>query len=107
MHKTFIAGAGTIGTLIATLLVNCGDYEVYLVDTNISHLTLPAYKNLHLFQLDVKDSQQLKQFLLSNNITIAISSLPFFYNILVANVASELNLHYFDLTEDINVSSEV
>ncbi|MBA2654626.1 MAG: saccharopine dehydrogenase NADP-binding domain-containing protein [Gammaproteobacteria bacterium] len=107
MHKTFIAGAGTIGTLIAALLVNSGGYEVYLVDNNLSHLSLPPYKNLHLHQLDVKDSEQLKQYLLDNEIEITISSLPYFHNMFIANAAAELNLNYFDLTEDINVAAEV
>lgn len=107
MHKTLIAGAGTIGSLIAALLVNSGAYEIYLVDNNIAHLSLASHKNLHVHQLDVKDKEQLKQYVISNNIEVLISSLPYFYNIFIANIAAELDLHYFDLTEDINVAAEV
>jgi saccharopine dehydrogenase-like NADP-dependent oxidoreductase len=107
MRKTFVAGAGTIGTLITSLLVNSGDYDVYLVDSNVAHLNLPEHANLHINQLNVTDTDQLKRYLQANNIEITISSLPYFYNIFVANMAAELNLHYFDLTEDVNVASEV
>jgi saccharopine dehydrogenase-like NADP-dependent oxidoreductase len=107
MFKTLIAGAGTIGSLIATLLVHTNEYEVFLVDNNISYLNLASHPNLHITQLDVTDSEQLKQYLQTNAIEITISSLPYFSNVFVAKIAAELNLHYFDLTEDIAVSAEV
>jgi saccharopine dehydrogenase-like NADP-dependent oxidoreductase len=107
MYRALIAGAGTIGTLIATLLVRSNDYEVFLVDANVSHLSLPESANLHLHQLDVTDSTQLKHYVKTHGITIAIAALPYFYNLYVANMAALLNLFYFDLTEDISVASEV
>jgi saccharopine dehydrogenase-like NADP-dependent oxidoreductase len=107
MYKTFVAGAGIIGTLIATLLANSGDYEVFLVDKDITHLNLPTYKNLSIHQLDVTDSEQLNQFIQLNHIEITISSLPFFHNIFIATAAALFHLHYFDLTEDIYVADQV
>ncbi len=107
MHKTLVAGAGTIGKLIASLLITSQDYEVYLVDINIDHLALPDYANLHINQLDVSNTPHLRAYLQDNGIEFTISSLPYFYNIFIANVSADLNLYYFDLTEDINVVSEV
>lgn len=107
MIKTLVAGAGTIGTLICSLLVDSGDYEVYLVDVNVSHLNLPPHPHLHIEQLDVTNSDHLKQYLTKNAISVTIASLPYNYNLYLARVAAELNLYYFDLTEDIGVSGEV
>lgn len=107
MHKTFIAGAGTIGSLIALRLADSGDYDVYLVDNSISHLSLPNFENLHVAQLDVTNEAQLKAYLQSNSIQITISSLPYFLNKHVAKLASELHLYYFDLTEDVKATEEV
>lgn len=107
MIKTLIAGAGTIGTLIGLLLMDSGDYEVFLVDNNISHLNLPQDSKLHIDQLDVSDSHRLKDYLSRNKIEAVISSLPYFYNIFMAKAAADLGLYYFDLTEDIRTTEEV
>lgn len=107
MIKTMIAGAGTIGTLICSLLVNSGDYEVYLVDNNVSHLNLPPHEHLHIESLDVTDARRLRSYLRQNEITVTISSLPFFYNVGVAEAAAELDINYFDLTEDVAVTEAI
>lgn len=107
MIKTLIAGAGTIGSLTALLLADSRDYEVFLVDNNISHLNLPPISNLHIDSLDVTDNTRLKEYLTRNAIEVTISSLPYFNNIFVAKAAGDLDLYYFDLTEDINVTKEV
>jgi saccharopine dehydrogenase-like NADP-dependent oxidoreductase len=72
MFKTLIAGAGTIGSLIATLLVHTNEYEIFLVDNNISYLNLASHPNLHVSQLDVTDSEQLKQYIQTNAIEVTI-----------------------------------
>lgn len=107
MRKTLIAGAGTIGRLIASLLVNSGDYEVFLVDNNLAHLNFLEHTHLHLDQLDVTVQKQLVDYLCANQIEIVISSLPYAYNLFVAEAASSLDLYYFDLTEDVAVAAEV
>jgi saccharopine dehydrogenase-like NADP-dependent oxidoreductase len=107
MLKALVAGAGTIGSLIAILLVNSKDYEVFLIDNQISHLNLRATDNLHLDKLDVTDSQKLKNYLEVNKIEVVISSLPYFNNLYVAKMAAWLNLNYFDLTEDVGVVTKV
>lgn len=107
MHKVFIAGAGTIGTLIATLLSHTDDYDVYLVDKDVAHIKLPAHSNLHLFQLDVSNQAEVENFLKEHQIEVTISSLPYFHNLFIAKAASKLDLYYFDLTEDITVTAQV
>lgn len=107
MHRTLIAGAGTIGSLIASILVNSGDYDVYLVDNNIAHINLPSHPNLCIDQLDVTNASKLRDYLRHNQIEITIASLPYFYNTYIANAAADLNLYYFDLTEDVAVAAKV
>ncbi len=107
MYKTFVAGAGRIGSLIASLLANSKDYEVYLVDKVIPNAPLPNLKNLHFTELDISDSQKLNKYLKQNQIEITIASLPYFNNLYIAKAACDLDLHYFDLTEDIAISEQV
>lgn len=107
MIRTLVAGAGTIGTLICSLLVNSGDYEVFLIDVQVDHLQLPKHPHLHTAELDVSDAPRLKEFLIEKQISVIISSLPYYFNIGVASVAGELDINYFDLTEDVAVTAEI
>lgn len=107
MYKALIAGAGNIGTLIATLLVHSDDYAIFLVDNNIDHLRLPEHERLHIAALDVANEQKLIAYLTAHQIDVIISSLPYYYNLYVAKAAAKLGLHYFDLTEDIEVTAQV
>lgn len=111
MHKILIVGAGKIGSLIAVLLANTNDYQVFLADINIDN---PALKNvtakssnLQLIQLDAKNHQQLSDFLKKNSMQAIVSSLPYYCNIAIAQIAQEFKLNYFDLTEDTQVAATV
>lgn len=111
MYKVMISGAGKIGSLIACLLADSGDYEVHLADldfsgTDVARLleVMPAIKTV---ALDVQDQNSIQSYLLENNIISVISSLPYFLNIHVAKAAKEAKAHYFDLTEDTAVTEAV
>lgn len=110
MQKVLVAGAGKIGTLVAVLLANAGDYQVLLADTkresSDSYLHNEA-GTLRRVILDVTQPDKVKQLIKKESIQIVVACLPFFYNIELANLAKTLNLHYFDLTEDIYVSDTV
>lgn len=45
MHHVLIAGAGKIGSLIACLLVESGDYQVYLADKHFDGVDIFRLKN--------------------------------------------------------------
>lgn len=111
MHKVLITGAGKIGSLIAVLLANSNDYHVYLSDINIDnpYLQRIAAKthNLELIKLDAQNMDEMRDYLRNNKVETIVSSLPFFCNILIAQLAQEFNLNYFDLTEDTHVTSKV
>lgn len=110
MHKIIVAGAGKIGALISTLFLDSGDYQVSLLDTDFSGhdaRRLEESSLLHKVVVDVSDEKKLNEFLRDNPHEAIVSSLPFYCNPTVAKCAREFNLHYFDLTEDTEVTAAV
>ncbi|MBA2655889.1 MAG: saccharopine dehydrogenase NADP-binding domain-containing protein [Tatlockia sp.] len=111
MYDVMITGAGKIGSLIACLLADSGDYNIHLADlkfegADVSRL-LQTIPEINTVALDVMDLESTKAYMLDNKIIAVISSLPFYLNIHVAIAAKAAKAHYFDLTEDIKVTEEV
>ncbi|STX42422.1 L-lysine dehydrogenase [Legionella donaldsonii] len=111
MYNVMITGAGKIGSLIACLLADSGDYQVHLADvefsgTDVTRL-LQAMPEIKTIALDVKDQESTQAYLQKNNIIAVISSLPYFLNTHVAKAAKAAKAHYFDLTEDTSVTEAV
>lgn len=110
MHKVLVMGAGKIGSLITYLLSQSNDYSVILADVaeknpHIQRLQeLPQFKYV---QLDARDERALNDFIKANPVDAVISSLPFYCNTTIAKMAAEHNLHYFDLTEDVETTKTV
>lgn len=111
MHSLMVTGAGKIGSLIACLLADSGDYQVHLADldfsgSDVSRLlkVLPQIKTV---TLDVTDEASTNAYLQTNHITAIVSSLPFYLNIYVARAAKNAKAHYFDLTEDTVVTAAI
>jgi saccharopine dehydrogenase-like NADP-dependent oxidoreductase len=111
MQKVLILGAGKIGALISGLLAECGDYEVDVADVNPaaarSVVDAHALPNLHAHSFDARDPALLETHLRSRPADAIISSLPFYCNVGVAEVAKKVGAHYFDLTEDVAVTRAV
>lgn len=111
MYNVLVAGAGKIGSLIACLLVDSGDYDVHLADIDFSGSDsvrlLTALPQIKTVALDVEDEQATKDYLSKHSITAVVSSLPYFLNIHVARAAKAAGAHYFDLTEDTSVTQAV
>ncbi len=111
MHRVLVAGAGKIGSLIATLLSTSNDYHVFLSDINIDTPILKRLfdkaPNLELVKLDAQNPTAVAEFLRKNPVDTVASSLPFYCNIEIAKLAKEFNLNYFDLTEDTHTASTV
>lgn len=111
MHKVVVAGAGKIGSLIARLLANSGDYAIHLVDSR--HESFSYDENTgqpHSFEtavFDVTDAQQFDRYLKDQQIEAVISCLPYPCNVNVATLAKANHAHYFDLTEDTQVSKAI
>jgi len=111
MHRVLVLGAGKIGSLLSGLLAASGDYQVDLADNNgqaaqavAAGHKLPAIKP---HQVNASDKVALEAHLKAHPADAVISSLPYFCNPPVAEVARKFGLHYFDLTEDVEVTRAV
>ena len=111
MHKVLILGAGKIGALISGLLAESGDYEVTLgdVDASAAEAVVKAHgsANLRAVALDASNAQALDHHFSVHKPHAVISSLPYYCNPAVAKAARKGNAHYFDLTEDVEVTKAV
>ncbi|MFK8053677.1 MAG: saccharopine dehydrogenase family protein [Woeseiaceae bacterium] len=111
MQKVLILGAGKIGALISGLLGDSGSYDVQIADSDKSAAVNVAKKhnmdNVHGFAIDATDKTALTAHVDAHKPVALISSLPFYCNPVVAEVAREKGLHYFDLTEDVAVTESV
>jgi len=111
MQDILVLGAGKIGVLISGLLAESGDYRVQLCDSQPSAAADVASahgnKNIIAFEFDASDKATLSEHVREHKPVAVVSSLPYFCNVAVAEVAREEDLHYFDLTEDVAVTEAV
>lgn len=109
MHEILVAGAGKIGMLVAVLLASTKDYEIHIVDLTHKSFNLrdSIASNIKQITLDVANKEALSTYIKQNHIKTIISCLPYFCNVPLAMLARESNLHYFDLTEDVEVSAKI
>jgi len=111
MHRVLVLGAGKIGSLLSGLLATSGDYQVDVGDVNAhaAQAVAAGYKltSIKAHQVDATSKETLEKHLKAHGVDAVISSLPYFCNPPVAEVARKLKLHYFDLTEDVEVTRAV
>ena len=95
-----VVGAGKIGSTIATMLAETGDYRVTLVDRSavqFSALDLPA--GVATRELDIAEPGALEAVLAGK--FAVLSAAPFHLTTRIAEAASAAGVHYLDLTEDV------
>jgi saccharopine dehydrogenase-like NADP-dependent oxidoreductase len=111
MHRVLILGDGKIGALIAGLLAESDAYEVQLADVDGAAAEGVARAHgsprLKSYTLDVAGPTLLTRHLFAHPVDAVISSLPFYCNVAVAEAALAAGFHYFDLTEDVDVTRAV
>jgi saccharopine dehydrogenase-like NADP-dependent oxidoreductase len=111
MPKVLILGAGKIGSLISGLLAESGSYEVHLADVSgeAAKAVVEAHRlpHLHAHKLDASDATALDAHLKKHPVDAVISGLPYYCNVAVATAARRAGIHYFDLTEDVEVTRAV
>jgi saccharopine dehydrogenase-like NADP-dependent oxidoreductase len=111
MHKALILGAGKIGTLISGLLAESGSYEVELGDVSAEQAQAVTQAHglpgLKAHQVDASNAASLARQLKAHPVDAVISSLPYYCNVGVAEAARQAGAHYFDLTEDVEVTRNV
>jgi len=93
IKKIAVLGLGKVGSLVATLLSS--KYEVVGMDQVQPDEKLPFSVETG----DVSNDATMREFLKDKQ--AVVSCLPYFLNINLAKIASEMGVHYFDLTEDV------
>ena len=111
MYRVLVLGAGKIGSLVACLLSQQGNYEVHLGDVNLDgskHLVDElGLQRVTPCLLDVRHPDSVSAYLSVHPVDAIISSLPYYCNPTVAGLALTHGAHYFDLTEDIEVTNQI
>ncbi len=111
MPQVLILGSGKIGALIAGLLGESGDYTVQLADRDgdASAAVVKAHglDAIRPFSIDGTDAAALTSHIAKHSVDAVVSALPFFHNPLVAQAARATGIHYFDLTEDVEVTRQI
>lgn len=109
MNRILIAGAGHIGSTVGHLLAKTGEYEIILADQTLQtiHPELKSMDNIHLEVLDLMDEKSVTNLIKSKKIEAILSCLPYFCNQKIAKIAHDCDIHYFDTTEDIEVTAYV
>jgi saccharopine dehydrogenase-like NADP-dependent oxidoreductase len=110
MTRVLMLGAGKVGSLIACLLSETGDYRLYVGDSDkdaVRRAEELACRNLTAHNIDALDRMALESFLKSEPIDAVVSCLPYYCNFTVAEMAHKFGLHYFDLTEDVEVARHI
>jgi saccharopine dehydrogenase-like NADP-dependent oxidoreductase len=111
MNKVLVLGAGKIGALISGLLAESGAYQVQLADVDETAAAGVArahgLASIQAVRLDATDGAALQAYLAAHPVLAVVSSLPFHCNTAVAGAARNTGIHYFDLTEDVEVTRQV
>ena len=106
LYPVLLLGAGKIGSAVARLLADCGDYDVLVGDVDERALArLDGQERLSTLKLDVTSPAALRKVVAGRK--AVLSALSFDMNVAVANAALEGAASYFDLTEDVDTTKAV
>lgn len=105
MTDVVLLGAGKIGRMIARFLADTGDYRVRLADVDAESLARFKHPNIETKHVDAGNAISLADAM--HGRSVVISALSFKLNPLIAEVAADLGLSYFDLTEDVETTRRV
>jgi len=110
-QRVAVLGSGKIGELVATMLADAGDYHIVLADADearLRALPLPwATKRIEAVGLDAQNRAATANLFREKRVGAVVSCLPYYLNVEVATAAREAGIHYFDLTEDVEVTRAV
>jgi len=101
MKEILVLGMGKVGSLVGTLLSK--KFNVIGIDLKKPHYN---YKlPFKVTQENVGNLKKMKSIFEKHD--AVVSALPFFLNKKIAKLAHKLNLHYFDLTEDVQTTKYI
>ncbi|MFD2236590.1 saccharopine dehydrogenase family protein [Aureimonas populi] len=100
MKQIAVVGAGKIGSTIALMLAETGDYAVVLADRDAAQLErAEKHEAIATRAVDIADEGALRD-LLSGAYAV-LSAAPFHLTTAIAEAAAKTGTHYLDLTEDV------
>lgn len=107
IHTVTVFGIGQIGEAVCALLSYSGRYRVRACDTNIKRAQTVAskWKDVDAYEVNLSDTDSTLK--LMSGADAIISALPYLYNVEVAKLALQANIHYFDLTEDVKTTDAI
>ncbi len=119
MRNVLVLGGGKVGKSVAELLLACGrgEYKVTLADRderslkeaaeNVARLRqrVPHAVELTTRTIDAKDMSAVRTAL--QGMDAVVCMLPFDLVLGIAEIANELGVHYFDVTEDVETTEAV
>jgi saccharopine dehydrogenase-like NADP-dependent oxidoreductase len=106
MKNIVVIGAGKIGSTIARLLAHSGDYRVTVADRSREQLAqIEKHDAISVAEIDIGDRNALIT-LLTGKFAV-LSAAPFHLTIAIAEAAAAAEVHYLDLTEDVESTRRV
>ncbi len=106
MHTVLLLGAGKIGRMITKFLGSIPEYRLVVADSDSATLDRLAERfPVETRRLDGSLRADLEQAM--RGVDSVLSALSFRFNPLVAEVACDLGVSYFDLTEDVATTRAV
>ncbi len=107
MTKLGILGAGKIGRMVCHMTASSGLYQVRIGDVAKAAVDVVGqrYPGIEAQVVDFGDQKSLDQFL--KGLWGVVSCAPYHCNLLIAERAKANGVHYFDLTEDVEVTQKV
>ncbi|MEM7807554.1 MAG: saccharopine dehydrogenase C-terminal domain-containing protein [Planctomycetota bacterium] len=104
MHNVLLVGAGKIGSAIAKLLQDTGDYHVRVADVSADALSrLPD--GVEPVEMPVTDADKLAE--VTGDRHSVLSAVSFDANPAIATAALNAGANYLDLTEDVVTTKKV
>ncbi|WP_027170258.1 saccharopine dehydrogenase family protein [Mesorhizobium sp. WSM3224] len=106
MKHVVVIGSGKIGSTIAHLLADTGNYHVAVLDHSAEQLAqIETGPTLSTAKLDITDETALTAQLYGK--FAVLSAVPFQLTAAIATAAAKASVHYLDLTEDVESTREV
>lgn len=110
MTNVLVMGAGQVGLCVAVLLAQDQNYNITLVDQTFSSLAKSATESTEGIRLHLQDVTQLEalqSWAAVENFQVVCCCLPHHLSVKMAQLAANLECHYFDLTEDRQASDTI
>lgn len=106
MKKIVVVGAGNIGSTIASMLADAGDYEIVVCDRDAGRFDMiEQHPAISTQVVDITDAKALGA-LLAGRFAV-LSAAPFHLTTKIADAAAAAGIHYLDLTEDVASTAHV